>query len=747
MKIAFISTYKPRECGIATFTENLIRAMFGSGQIQPQPNSAYVVAMDDRSESYSYPEEVKFSIRENHQKDYLKAADFINHNTDICVLQHEFGIFGGKRGVYILPLLHRLKVPLLVTMHTVLKDPTFSEKAIIREITNQAAKVVVMSKLAVNFLTEIYGVSPQKIEIIEHGFPSFDFSQHTLYKQKYHLENKTSLMTFGLLSRGKGIETVIRALPGVVKKHPDIEYIILGKTHPNVVKNSGEEYRYYLKRLVKKNNLENHVRFIDTFLNEKELCEHLSATDIYITPYPNEAQITSGTLSYAVGSGTAVVSTPYWHAQELLDRNRGVLFPFNDHQKLEEVLIDLLDHPEKTREIRNNAFYYGKTITWPQQGKKYLDLVDEIVKNYSVSPVSIPSVIDPSLLPKFRLLHVKRLTDSTGILQHARYHIPNYHHGYCLDDNARALLVMAMAYNRQKEKEALDFMSVYLAFIQYMQREDGRFRNFLSYDRQYLDEYGSEDAFGRTIWALGYLLSHAPNDALFQLAKSLFECSISHFLNLISPRGIANTLMGISYYLDRFPYDEGMLVKMKQLADKLTDAYTREKTTEWQWFEPILAYDNGLLPASLLHVYQKTEDEKYRKIAEESMTFLENIVFKEDHLSLVGNQYWYRKGQIRSQYDQQPIDAMAMVVYYNTAYAVLNHNEIYLKKMINSFLWFMGENDLRVPLYDFETKGCCDGLEKDGVNRNQGAESMLAYLLSHLSVLVAFEQETNSKLL
>ena len=743
MKIAFISTYKPRECGIATFTENLIRSMFRD---ENGDNSAYVVAMDDRSESYPYPHEVKFSIRENHQKDYLKAADFINHNTDVCVLQHEFGIFGGNRGVYILPLLHRLKVPLVVTLHTVLKNPGFSEKAIINEIGRQAAKIIVMNRLAVTFLKESYEVDPDKIEVIEHGFPAFDFSQHDRYKQKYHLNNKISMMTFGLLSRGKGIETVIRALPEVVKKHSEVEYLVLGKTHPNVVKNSGEEYRYFLKRMVSQLHLENNVRFIDTFLNEEELCEHLAATDIYITPYPNEAQITSGTLAYAVGAGTAVVSTPYWHARELLQDNRGILFPFNDFLSLEQKLNELLDHPEKLQQIRKNAFEYGKNVTWPKQGEKYLETVETVVKNHQLPVPTRSTIIDPALLPKFRLLHLKRLTDSTGILQHARYHIPNYHHGYCLDDNARALLVMSMAYNRHKEKEALDLISIYLAFIQYMQRDDGRFRNFLSYDRQFLDEYGSEDAFGRTIWALGYLIAHAPNDAYFQLAKSLFQNSIQQFTNLISPRGIANTLFGIRYYLDRFPYDEGMMVIMKQLADQLTQAYARHKTDDWHWFEPILAYDNGLLPASLLHVYKKTEDETYRSVAEESMQFLESIVFKEDHLSLVGNQYWYRKGQTRSQYDQQPIDAMAMVVYYNTAYEVLGHNESYLKKMIQSFMWFMGENDLRVPLYDFETKGCCDGLEQDGVNRNQGAESMLAYLLSHLSVLIAFERESSNEI-
>jgi len=746
MKIAFITTYQPRECGIATFTENLIGAMAGSISPEEMDYSAFVVAMDDREESYPYPDIVKYTIRESRQTDYLKSVDFINHNADICVLQHEFGIFGGKRGVYILPLLHRLKVPLLVTLHTVLKEPSFSEKAIMKEIAHQASQLVVMSKMAVTFLTEIYQVPRHKIRIIEHGFPAFDFGRHDFYKRKYHLENKISLMTFGLISRGKGIETVIRALPGVVEKHPEIQYIILGKTHPNVVKHSGEEYRNFLKRLVSKNKLEKHVIFIDAFLQEQELCEYLSATNIYITPYPNEAQITSGTLAYAVGSGAAVVSTPYWHAVELLHKERGVLFPFNDPDGLAAVLNDLLDHPEKRQRISRKAFNYGKKATWPLQGKRYVDAAKTAIKNYKLPRNKKENIIDPTLLPKLSLTHVKRLTDSTGILQHARYNIPNYHHGYCLDDNARALLVMTMAYSRQKEPEALNLMSVYLAFVNYMQLEDGRFRNFLSYDRRFMDDEGSEDAFGRTIWALGFLLSHSPNDAFFQLAKRIFDLSIPRFSSLQSPRGIADTLIGIAFYLERFPYDEGMVMKMKQLADKLIKAYEMEKAENWHWFESVLAYDNGILPASLFYVYEISEEEKYRKIALESMEFLTSVVFKSDYISPVGNQDWYHKGGNRSRFAQQPIDAMSMVLMYKKAYVVLNHGENYLHKTLNSFLWFLGENDLRIPLYDYETKGCCDGLEKEGINRNQGAESTLAYLFAHLTVLIAFEHEHTNRI-
>ncbi len=740
MKAAIITTYPPRECGIATFTENLIRAIPKQNE-RKEDTSIFVVAMTDKEGTYAYPDIVKYKIRDSHQKDYLKAADFINYSADICILQHEFGIFGGKSGVYILPLLNRLKVPLLVTFHTVLKEPTFSEKAILTEVGRQADKIVVMSKMAVNFLVDIYQIPRKKITIIEHGFPEFDYKNHEYYKKKFHLHGKISLMTFGLLSRGKGIETVIRALPPVVEKFPNLVYLIVGKTHPRVVKVSGEEYRHFLKRLVQKNKLEKHVVFIDSFLKEPDLCAYLSATDIYITPYTNEAQITSGTLSYAVGAGAAVVSTPYWHAAELLDKNRGVLFPFNDHEELSRVLLDLLENPVRMNTIRNRAYAYGQKITWPLQGKKYLKTSEQVLIRHRKPKQNVDKIIDPTLLPSLSLNHIKRMTDNTGILQHARYNIPDYRHGYCLDDNARALLVMNMVYERQNEPEAINLMSVYLSYINYMQNPDGTYRNFMGYNHEFLDKKSSEDAFGRTIWALGFLLAHSPNDSFFQIARHLFNLSFGRFQQLKSIRGIANTLMGISYFLARFPWDEGMVSVMTGLADKLVQAFEKESSDDWHWFEPVLTYDNGLLPASLFCVYEKTGLEKYLKVANESMKFLEEVTFKDDHIVLVGNEGWFPKGGKRARFTQQPVDAMAMVLMYEKAYLVSENKKEYLNKMFTSFMWFLGENDLHIPLFDYETKGCCDGLEKEGVNRNQGAESMLAYLLSHLVVLEAFEKE------
>ena len=690
MKFAFISTYQPRECGIATFTDSLIKALDKKFENSQGENSSYVIAMNDRDEGYNYPEIVKFTIRENHQRDYLKAADFINYNdTDVCVLEHEFGIFGGERGVYILPLLHRLKVPLIVTFHTVLKEPTFSEKAIIQEIGRAADMIVVMSKTAVKFLKEIYDIPAKKITVIEHGIPDFDFSRHDFYKKKYHFDDKMILMTFGLISSGKGIENVIKALPSVVNRHPELTYLIVGKTHPTVLKYSGEEYRNYLKRLANRLKVSNNIVFIDNFLSENDLCEYLSATDMYVTPYVNEAQITSGTLAYAVGAGACVISTPYWHAQEILDGGRGILFDFGDHEALAEILNDLLDHPDKLNKYRKKAFEYGLKTKWPLMAGKYITVAEKAIKLLGKKRPKKEKIIDPTLLPKFNLTHIKHLTDSTGIIQHARFNIPDYTHGYCLDDNSRALLVMAKAYDRNKDKTALDLMSTYLAYMLYMQNDDGWFRNFLSYDRHYLDDRGSEDAFGRSVWALGFTLLTPPNDAFFQISRKMFEKAMPNFTKLISIRGVANTIIGLSYYLEKFPYDEGMRIVLRDLAYKLINEFEKncDDKEEWYWFEPILAYDNGILPASLFYAYERLEDDKILKTGLNALKFLDSICYIDDHISLIGNKNWYKKGGERSRYSQQPIDAMAMVIMYKKAYDATK-DEFYLKRMFSAFCGF-----------------------------------------------------------
>jgi glycosyltransferase involved in cell wall biosynthesis len=739
MKLAFIGTYPPRECGIGTFTNNLFNSMLVNNGRRKYGYEGFVVALNDIDHIYEYPEEVKLTIRQEHQEDYLQAVKFINlSGADLCILEHEFGIFGGQNGVYILPLLHRLEVPLIVTLHTIIKTPSYNEKAVLQEICKMAHKIVVMSHKAIEFLVSIYNVPEEKIVFIEHGVPDIHFSQEKS-KKEFKLESKKVLLTFGFIGRNKGIETVIKALPKVVEKHPDVIYIVLGKTHPNVLRHSGEEYRIFLMCLVKSLQLEKHVIFLNEFIDEQDLFKYLSASDIYITPYLNEAQITSGTLSYAVGVGSAVISTPYWHAAELLVEGRGRFFNFNDSDNLASVLIELLDNPEELNELKRKAYDYGRKITWPKTGEKYVELSEYILKEGYKVILKRDTVLDSLILPPFSLTHINRLTDDTGIIQHAKFGIPNLKEGYCLDDNSRALLMVLMAYRQMKNIRALELSPIYLSYINYMQNADGTFRNFLSFSRNYLDKVGSEDSFGRTIWALGYLLGNAPNDAYYQTGKLVFFNASPNFENLKSIRGIANTMIGICYYLKSNPSDNTMIERLRSLANILIKHYDENETPDWKWFESLLAYDNGILPLALLHSAEILNDDNITKTALNSMNFLTKHTLKDSYLSIIGNEKWYKKDGERSAFAQQPIDAMAMVLMYHQAFHVTKDKD-YLNKLYTSFLWFLGENDLRMSLYDFETQGCCDGFESYGVNRNQGAESSLAYLISHLTVLKAYEE-------
>lgn len=738
MKNVYIGTYPPRECGIGTFTRNLYNAITGVNNSKEQDES-FIVAMNDFDQNYTYPDEVKLTIRQESQEDYLSAVKYINlSGADCCILEHEFGIYGGQNGVYILPLLHRLEIPLIVTLHTIIKTPSYNEKSILQEICKMANRVVVMSQKAIGFLKDIYDVPKEKITFIEHGVPDIRFSQYET-KKEFKLEKKKLLLTFGFISRNKGIEVAIKALSKVVEKYPDVLYIVLGKTHPNVLRYSGDEYRVYLTRLIKDLKLENNVVLLNKFVNQKDLFKYLYASDIYITPYLNEAQITSGTLSYAVGVGSAVVSTPYWHAAELLADDKGVLFDFHDTDQLSDILIELLDNPDKRLQMRKKAYDYGRGITWPKIGVKYNNLLQTVViEDLKIDKKEVIP-FDLLLLPPFSLTHIKRMTDDTGIIQHAKCGIPNLKEGYCLDDNARALLMALMTFKQKKDYTALELCPIYLSYIHYMQNEDGTFKNFLSFNRNFLDEVGAEDSFARAIWALGYMLANAPNDSYYQIGRMIFFNAYPNFENLKSIRSIAYTIMGVSYYLRSNPSDDGVIEQLKRLANVLIVHFENNSDENWTWFEQLLAYDNAILPLALLHAAEILSDDNIRKVAIKSMDFLTGITLKDGYLSIVGNENWYKKNGELSKFAQQPLDAMAMVLMFHQAYH-LTKEKNYLEKLFTSFMWFLGDNDLRMNLYDFETNGCCDGLERVGVNRNQGAESTLAYTISYLTVLQAYEE-------
>jgi len=739
-KVTIISTYPPRQCGIGTFSQSLIEGI--TGQDATYENTLFdVIAINDPQVTTEYPPIVKLIIDQQNQRDYLKAAAFINlSGSRSCLLQHEYGIFGGQSGIYILPLLHELKLPLIVTLHTVLKNPSFIEKSILQEIGKVASRVVVMSESGVQFLTSVYQIDKNKIIVIPHGIPKFNPKEHQQLKRKFHYENKKVLMTFGLLGRNKGIETVIHSLPEVVKRHPEVVYLVLGNTHPNVLQQTGESYRHYLKLLVRGYHLEDHVFFIKQFLPKKTLLEYLTATDIYITPYINEAQVTSGTLSYGLGAGAACVSTPFWHARELLGQQRGMLFDFKDSNGLSTLLINLLQDRKKLNLLKRNAYNFGKKMTWRSIGSQYSRLINEVARETHCKKPK-KRIVNATLMPLFSLNHLCRLTDDTGIVQHAKYGVPNLKEGYCLDDNSRALLAVLMIYKRLKSDKALNLLPIYFSYVHYMQNVKGTFHNFLSFDRKFQDEEGSEDSFGRTIWAIGYLILHSPNDAYRQLAVEIFKKASPNFSRLTSLRGMANSIIGISLYLQFYQSDEKIINELEKLTANLLDQYHLHSVEGWHWFEDILTYDNAILPLSLLFSYNIIEQPGLSTIISESAGFLESQTFSNGVFAPIGSDGWYRKGQSKAKYPQQATDVMAMILLYDKLFEH-KHRTADLEHMFTCFMWFLGENELRIPLYDHETTGCCDGLESYGVNRNQGAESSVSYIISYMKVLDALEQES-----
>ncbi|MCJ7524369.1 MAG: glycosyltransferase [Candidatus Aminicenantes bacterium] len=735
LHIAFVGNYSPRLCGIATFTTDLCEAT--AKRLGPRSH-VFAVAVNDTDQGYAYPSRVEFTLQKNQQSDYYEAANFINaSNTDVVCVQHEYGIYGGWDGVYILSLISSLSIPVVVVLHTVLKTPTPNQKKIIQEMAQRAGQLVVMSELAVSLLQEVYAVPAGKITRLYHGTPDFTSLDNRHYKKRFQVEGNQTLLTFGLLSPNKGIETVIHALPGLVREFPKLIYVVLGKTHPNVRKEYGEKYRTGLVALVDKLGLQEHVIFDDRFVSLEELYAWLMATDIYITPYLNEAQIVSGTLSYAFGAGTAIISTPYWYAKELLAEGRGMLIGFADSVALAATLRDLLADKAKLKSLRAKTYQFGRQMRWEIVAEKYLELFQHTA---AVAEKRSMTLKTPALLlriPPFDLAHLRRLTDGTGLIQHAKYIVPNRHTGYCLDDNSRALMLCAWAFSLLRGQDAKELISTFFSFTHFMQNPDGRFRNLMDYQRHFLDETGSDDAFGRALWALGYIIWRPPRDAYRSLAYECFQKALPHVRGL-NLRGKALAMLGLAAYLRCYQGDESISALLRECADNLLALYKEVATDDWHWFEDIICYDNGIMPMALFQTYALLRDEKYLQTARETLEFLEKNLIRNGRLSLIGSSGWYKKGSPRAQYDQQPIDATAMVLAYQSAYWVTQDKE-YLKKMRLAFGWFLGENDMGMSLYDHETKGCADGLLAEGISLNQGGESTVSFLMALLAMIEEYE--------
>ncbi|HEY7020200.1 MAG TPA: glycosyltransferase family 4 protein [Ktedonobacterales bacterium] len=749
-QIAVIGNYLPRQCGIATFTTDFCEALAAKA---PEA-SIFAIPVNDTEEGYAYPPMVRFELEESDVESYRRAADFINLNgVDLVVLQHEYGIFGGIAGSHILALLRELHMPIVTVLHTVLREPDRTQRKVLAEIAKLSDRLVVMSEHAVQFLTEIYEIPEEKIAVIPHGIPDVPFVDPNFYKDKFDAEGRTVLLTFGLLSPNKGIENVIAALPAVVERYPDILYIVLGATHPHVVRHEGEAYRLRLQQLARELGVEKNVVFYNQFVRIDELVEFIGAADMYITPYLNGEQIVSGTLAYTVGTGKAVISTPYWYAEELLADERGVLVPFKDPAAIAKSVIELLENEAERHAMRKRAFIYGREMTWPQVAERYLELFQEIRDERSRAPRSAETAFRreqrPRELPPIRLGHLRRMTNGAGLLQHAIYTIPNYDEGYSIDDNARALI--AMTYLEElgisSTEKTVELAARYLAFINFaFNPQEGRFRNFLSYGRDWLEEVGSEDSHGRALWALGTVVGRSLDEGLVGVASPLFERALPAVLDFEYPRAWAFALLGIDEYLKRLGGDRGVQQVRKELASRLVARFEAARSTDWLWFEDELTYDNATLARALLLAGAGMGKQKYVAVALTSLKWLMEAQRPEGaHFVPIGCNGFYPRGEERARFDQQPVEAFSTVAACLDAYRVTGNANWRAQAQV-AFDWFLGQNDLHLSMIDPATGGCYDGLRPDGVNRNQGAESTLAYLLSLLE-LRRVETELEAKAL
>ncbi|MBW1983028.1 MAG: glycosyltransferase, partial [Deltaproteobacteria bacterium] len=699
-------------------------------------NGIGIIAMNNRLEGYDYPNEVVFEINQESLQDYRSAAEFINlSGVQLVSLQHEFGIFGGPEGTHILQLMSELKKPVITTLHTVLKNPTPRYNWALREVCSLSHRIVVMSKLAVELLQKVYRIPEKKIRFIPHGIPDVPFVDPNYYKDKFHVEGRIVLLTFGLLNPNKGIETVISALPRVVERYPRIVYIVLGATHPEIKRRFGEQYRIRLEQQVRELGLEEHVIFHNRFVTLAELCEFIGACDIYITPYLNREQIVSGTLAYAMGMGKAVISTPYWYAQEMLAEDRGLLVDFGDQEGISRAILDLVEDEPKRHLLRKNAYDLGRKMIWKEVARQYLELFNESLQSFVPLPEYRRIRADRrrgATLPEMRLDHLIALTDTTGLIQHARCGIPERKHGYSADDVGRALAAVLMYYQQKQDPEALRLARIYLAFLGDAQLDNGRFHNFMDFRRNFLDEEGSEDTFGRVLWGLGSAVRFGPNKSFRAFARQVFDRAVAD-MSLHYPRSMAYAICGLHGFLQRYPGARGMRNRLVALADRLLAQYEQCRQAQWQWFEPVVTYGNAKLPQALLLAYQVTGKDDYLKTGLESLDFLTAIQYDGNMFDLVGNEGWYPRDGQKAIFGQQPIDAGYLVEAYTTAYQITTE-EKYLELAQAAFAWFLGKNRLKAPLYDFETAACADGLDSDGISLNQGAESTICFLIALLTL-------------
>lgn len=733
-KVAFIGNYLPRQCGIATFTTDLCES-FASTNPGIQ---CFAVPITDIEEGYQYPERVRFEIIEQDLNSYKAAADFLNLNdVDIVSLQFEYGIFGGKAGSYILSLLRNLKMPIVTTLHTVLTDPNEEQRRVMDELLLISDYVIVMSQKGIDILSNVHKTHPDKVRLIPHGIHDVSFIDPNFYKDQYGVEGKIVLLTFGLLSPQKGIEVVLKALPEVIKDHPNVVYLIAGVTHPNLIKHEGEKYRISLQLLAEELGIKGNLIFHNKFVPVEVLKELLAIADIYITPYLGENQITSGTLSYSFGAGNAVISTPYWHAQELLADGRGILVPFGDPGALTAAIRRLIENEVERHSMRKNAYLLGREITWDKVAKQYRSLFEEAREKRSAvmqkKVLMQPLDEQPFILPKINLSHLIRMTDSIGIFQHAKHNIPNYAEGYCTDDNSRALVLTVLLEDLGTLNPLVlnDLATRYLGFVRYAWDEKAaRFRNFLTFQREWGKDDFSEDNHGRVVWALGTCIGRSKNEGFSLMAAEIFEQALTPVSSFSSPRAWANAIIGAQEYQQRFPGDMSARNSMNVLSKKLIRLYDENSSDEWKWFEPVLSYCNAGLSRALILSGRCLSNEKTLRCGIESLKWLITMqTSSSGHFQPIGSERIFERGSSKPLFDQQPIEAYSTVSACLEAYKTTKDKQWY-KEAEKAFQWYLGANDLGIPLYNSVNGSSFDGLHIDRVNRNQGAEATISFLLS-----------------
>ena len=737
IKVSFVATYPPRQCGIGTFTHDLAKSITQlQGETMGTTEAVRVVALTNREASYKYGPEVSFEILAQRRVDYRDAADFLNlSTTDVISLQHEFGIFGGNDGSYILDLLRNLTRPVVTTLHTVLEEPTPGQLETLKAVCAHSRSVVVMANKAVELLEGVYDVPREKILLIHHGAPDVPFLDPVYTKDQFQAEGRRVILTFGLLSPNKGIELAIEAISQVVKEFPDLLYIVLGATHPEVKRRFGDVYRLSLERLVKSKGLEENVVFYDRFVTLEQLIRFLVAADIYLTPYLAKEQITSGTLAYAMACGKAIISTPYWYAQELLAENRGRLVPFNDPTAMAEELRDLLGDEDKRDLMRKRAYQFGRQMVWREVASAYVEAFRHALHERRGPIIGLRTrerTMKHHSLPEIKLDHLRLLTDDTGILQHASFSTPDRRYGYTTDDNARALILTIMNWQLLEDEKILPLLHRYLSFLNLaLDRDSGRVRNFMGYDRRFIEQVGSEDSHGRSIWALGTTVAHSPSEQILGLTTRLFQQALPACEEFTSPRAWAYSILGILEYLERFSGDREAQRINSLLAKRLLSIFVENGSSDWQWGENIVAYDNARLPQALIAAGEYLGNDDMRDHGLRSLAWLIDIQTDQQggHLSLIGNNGWLKRGGKRARFDQQPLDALAIMDACYTAFRA-TQDEQWLTHADRAFDWFLGRNDVHKVVADLHTGGCQDGLEASGVNSNQGAESTISWLIA-----------------